>query len=135
MKTVIYVNPRDCHGLKIPLRTQTKQAKDFCSENKLEFSLPTTENWYGTDLKILDSIFKEKDFKIITFSELFFCSNEAYKILFPKNEILIYTTYENKKYNLIEIITYIESFMRSYKFKSRFKNVKDKIPLLLTNLS
>ena len=37
MKTVIYVNPRDCHGLKIPLKTQTKQAKDFCNENKLEF--------------------------------------------------------------------------------------------------
>ena len=131
MKNILYVNPRDCFGLKIPLRIQTKLAKDFCIEKNISFSLPTTESWYGSELNVLNKIFESENFNLITFSELFLCSQEALKIISKYNlerkgeNMKIYTTYESKEYSIQSIIIYIKSFLRAKEFRCSFKKISN----------
>ena len=129
MKNIVYVNPRDCYGLQIPLRVQSRFAKDFCIEENITFSLPTTETWYGSRLNVLNKIFESEDFNLITFSELFLCSKEALEIISKYNsekkgkDMKIYTTYESKEYSIQSILIYIKSFLRAKEFRCSFERV------------
>ena len=132
MKNIVYVNPRDCFGLKVPLRIQGKFAKDFCIEENITFSLPTTETWYGSQLNVLNKIFDKKDFNLIIFSELFLCSKEAFKIISKYRsdkkgkDMKIYTTYESKEYSIQSILVFIKSFLRAKKFRCSFERVSNR---------
>tara|TARA_B100000401_G_scaffold38730_1_gene22851 strand:+ start:116 stop:547 length:432 start_codon:yes stop_codon:yes gene_type:complete len=129
MKNIVYVNPRNCFGLKVPLRVQGKFAKDLCIEENITFSLPITESWYGSRLNVLNKIFESEDFNLITFSELFLCSQEALQIISKYNtdrkgeDMKIYTTYESKEYSIKSIILYIQSFLRAKEFRCSFEGV------------
>ena len=129
MQNIVYANPRSCHGLIIPLRIQTKLAKDFCQENKLDFSLPTTESWSGNRLDILENIFEGNNFNLITLSELFLCSRNALDILEEQDDnksILIITSYEGKKYTIKEMKLFIKSFLKAKKYRLNISNLLEK---------
>ena len=133
MKNIVYVNPRDCFGLKVPLRVQSKFAKDLCIEENITFSLPKTESWYGSRLNVLNKIFESEDFNLIIFSELFLCSQEAFQIISKYysdrkgEDMKIYTTYESKEYSIQRILLYIKSFLRAKEFRCSFEDVFNRV--------
>ena len=131
LKAVVYANPRECFGLKIPLRVQVHYAKMFCENHNIPFSLPTTEDWFGKSYNKLSEILQNDPSHLIVFSELFLCENKCYEFLCEYNKkrkkmIQICTSYESKIYTLDNIIIFIESFNRSKKLKMKLSELYSK---------
>ena len=117
--TIVYIDPRKSSGIQVPIRVQVKMARDYCSEQNLDFALPITESFIDTESPILEEWICTSKEDIVVYSHMFFNRKKTVstmqRVIKSQKAVgdrMVHITFSNRKLTMSDLLNEIESIMR-----------------------
>ena len=132
-----YVVPFSVNNLQVSIRTQVTFAREYCQNNKVKFSLPTTENWYSGEYSKLKDLVEGGYTDILVYSKMLLASELCYNTLLEyqtRGEVTMprfHITYSNK---MIDTNTMLLEIGEKLRHKRHSMNLNIVLAYIKSNL-
>jgi len=132
-----YVVPFSVNNLQVSIRTQVAFAREYCKNNKIRFSLPTTESWYSGEYSKLKDLVAGGYTDILVYSKILLASELCYETLLEcqkrgeGNMPRFHITYSNK---MVDTTTMLKDINEKLRHKRHSMKLNIVLEYLKSNL-